>query len=54
MDVGISQIFPLFLLVLPLLTTARALANFVRDPKREAESILDLEREERAGLVERV
>ena len=55
MDAGVSQIFPLFFLVLPLLTTAKALSNFVHEaPKREAERIPDAEREKRAGLVESV
>jgi hypothetical protein len=55
MNVGNSQIFPLFFLALPLLTTAKALSNFVHEaPKREAERAPDAGSGERAGLVESV
>lgn len=55
MNVSNIQIFPLFFLGLPLLTTAKALSKFVRDaPKREAEMAPDARSGERAGLVKTV
>ncbi|KAF9527544.1 hypothetical protein CPB83DRAFT_855975 [Crepidotus variabilis] len=48
-----GQIFPLFLLAIPLFITSRAVANFVRDgPKRKAEIIENKKSGQRAGLLE--
>jgi hypothetical protein len=51
-----SQIFPLFFLALPLIDTAKAITNFIRDaPKREAQRDPDAgggDSGERLGLTE--
>jgi len=50
-----SQIFPMFFLVLPLLTTSKALTKFLHEAqKREAERPPGRGNGKRAGLVESV
>jgi hypothetical protein len=50
MNVGNSQIFPLFFLAVPLYTAAKTLSNF-KALKREAERGPDGGSGEQAGLV---
>lgn len=47
-----SKIFPVILLAVPVLTTARAISEFIKDtPERRKRMMQDPAPEERAGLI---